>query len=388
MAGLAEPIEPAERRLRVGLAEPIEPAERRLRVGVAGCGLIAQLVHLPLLDAMGDRFELIGLADASRAVRERLAARYRVPAVADHRALLDSGLDALVVCAPNAAHARMVLDALDAGAHVLVEKPLCLSLADAAEIARRADETGLVVQVGYMKRHSAAYKALARELAGAAPALRLVAAVTVDPGLARDFTPLGFVTPRDVPAAARAQLQAEATAQAAAALGSDDPEHVQAFSEAFLGALVHDVNAVHGLAGEAGRVLDAFAAPGAAVAGGTVELPGGGRWSMAWMRNEGAGPFREELRFFAAGGTWELSFPAPYLRQAPVTCSVERRDGRGGWARRTQASYGDAYARQLEHFLDCVLHRTQCATPAAQAAIDVELLTRLCCAAFGLGVPA
>jgi predicted dehydrogenase len=371
-----------------GVAEPTEPVARRLRVGVAGCGLIAQLVHLPLLDSMRDRFELLGLADPSRAVREHLAARHRVAAVADHRALLESGLDALLVCAPNGAHARMVLDALDAGAHVLVEKPLCIAPADAGEIARRADAAGLVVQVGYMKRHATAYAALARELAGAAGELRLVSTVTVDPGLARDFAPRGFVAPRAVPAAVREQLEAETAEQAAAALGSDDPRHALAFSEAFLGALVHDVNLVHGVAGAAGDVIDAFAGPGAEVAGGTVELPSGGRWHMAWMLNAGAGPFREELRFFAAAGSWELSFPAPYLRQTPATCSVERRDGRGGWARRSEASYGDAYARQLERFHDCVLDRAPCATPAGQAAIDVELLARLCCAAYGLGVPA
>ncbi len=129
-------------------------------------------------------------------------------------------------------------------------------------------------------------------------------------------------------------------------------------------------------------------APGAALAGGAVELAGGGRWTMAWMRNERAGRFSEELRFFADAGSWELSFPAPYLRQAPIACSVERRDGTDGWSRRTEASYGDAYARALDHFFDCVVHGVACATPAEQAAGDIELLTRLCCAAYGLGVPA
>jgi predicted dehydrogenase len=363
-------------------------AERRLRVGIAGCGLIAQLVHLPLLDGLDARFELAGLADPSRTVRERLAARHQVPAAfADHRALLESGLDALLVCAPSAAHARMVLDALDAGVHVLVEKPLCLALVDATEIARRASAAGLVVQVGYMKRYATAYRALATELRATTPDLRLVTTVTVDPGLARDFTPPGFVPARDVPDAARDGLAAEAAAQAAAALGSDAPEHVAALSDAFLGALVHDVNAVHGLTGGAGRVIDAFSAPGAAAAGGTVALPAGGRWTMAWMRNDGAGAFEEELRLFGDSGTWTLSFPAPYLRQAPVACSIERRSGADGWTRRTVASYGDAYARELEHFHDCVVRGAACTTPPEQACADIDLLTRLCCAAYGLGVP-
>ena len=53
-----------------------------------------------------------------------------------------------------------MLDALDAGLHVLVEKPLCLAPADADAIAARAQQRGRVVQVGYMKRFDPAYERL------------------------------------------------------------------------------------------------------------------------------------------------------------------------------------------------------------------------------------
>jgi predicted dehydrogenase len=352
-----------------------DTAQQRLRVGVVGGGLIAQLVHLPLLHADAARFELAALADPSARVRAALAARYAIPHVcADHRALLERPLDAIVVCSPNALHAATVLDALDAGVHVLVEKPLCLAVADATRILERQRATGLVVQVGHMKRFSPAYEALAVDLTLAAPALRLISSVTVDPVLARDFAPAGFVEATD-----QAPPRDAAIAQVAEAIGSEDPRHAAAFSDAFLGALVHDVNLVHGAVGAIGLdVVDAFHAPAGRVAGGTVALPGGGRWTMSWLLLDGAGSFSEDLRFLADEGEWRLQLPAPYIRHAPGTFTCTRRSvPGGGWHAARDASHADPYARQLAHFHAAVTRGEPPRNPPREARDDIALLTRM-----------
>jgi predicted dehydrogenase len=122
-----------------------------VRIGVVGGGLIAQVAHLPALRALDARYTLVALAEPDDGVREALARRYGIAAHADHRALLENhALDALLVCSPNGTHARVTLDALEAGLHVLVEKPLCLSPRDAEAIVSRACARDVVVQVGYM----------------------------------------------------------------------------------------------------------------------------------------------------------------------------------------------------------------------------------------------
>jgi predicted dehydrogenase len=368
---------------------PSSPCQR-LRVGVIGGGLIAQIAHLPLLHADSARFELAALADPSAQVRERLAARYGIPRTcADHRALLELPLDAIVVCAPNALHAAIVLDALDAGLHVLVEKPLCLGVADADRIVERRRETGLVVQVGYMKRFSPAYAALAADVALAAPTLRLVSSLTVDPVLARDFTPPGYVPPSDLPQQAMVGLDAETVAQVGDEIGSDHPEHVRAFADAFLGALVHDVNVVQGLIGPVpGDVVDAFHEPAGRVAGGTVELPGGGRWSLGWLLLEGAGSFSEDVRLLADEGEWRLRLPAPYVRPASGTFSCRRRSHDGGWHTASDESYADPYALQLARFHACVTREEPPRNGPGEARDDIALLTRLFRAAIAAEVAA
>lgn len=363
-------------------------ARQRLRVGVVGGGLIAQLVHLPLLSADAARFEIAALADPSERVRAGLAARYSIPRTfADQRALLEQPLDAVIVCAPNALHAAIVLDALDAGVHVLVEKPLCLDAADASRIDERRRATGLVVQVGYMKRFSPSYEALAADIALTGPALRLVSCVTVDPVLARQFTPAGFVAASDVAPVAASGVRDAAGAQVAGAIGSEHPSHVDAFSDAFLGALVHDVNLVQGALGPVtGRVIDAFAEPAGRVAGGTVELEGGGRWSMCWLLSDGAGEFGEDLRFLGDGGEWRLRLPAPYRRQDAGTYTRRHRSDAAGWRAIADESYADPYERQLEHFHACVTAGETCRNPPEEAAADIALLTRMFRAALAAEV--
>ncbi|HEX8101657.1 MAG TPA: Gfo/Idh/MocA family oxidoreductase [Solirubrobacteraceae bacterium] len=350
----------------------------RIRLGIAGGGLISQVVHLPTLRQLDDRFEVVGLADPSPAVRERVAARHGIARTfADHRQLLaQTAADALLVCAPNGLHAEITLDALDAGLHVLVEKPLCLTVEDADRIAERRDAAGRVVQVAYMKRFDAAYEALRDGMLEASPEVLHVSTLTVDPGLSAQFRPPGFVPATGVPAPV-AQHVAEATAaQALSAAGAETPADVAAYSDACLGALVHDVNAVHGLlCRPPARVIDGFAGPDAA--GGTVEIGGGARWTMAWLLAPRAGRFSETLRLVCDDGVRTLRFGAPYLRNAPAEVRFERACGAVGALRTAGGSYADAYTRELEHFHDCVTAGTPCRTPPEQARADVDLLARL-----------
>ena len=354
-----------------------------LRVGVVGGGFIAQAVHLPLLRELPDLFSLRALAEPSRRVRESLAARHAIPHVhADHRALLDAGgLDAVLVCAPDGLHGPVALDALDAGLHVLVEKPLCLSAAGAERIAERAAAADRVVQVGYMKRFAPAYEALLDGLPRSEHELVHVSTLTCDPRLASRFAPRGLVTPTDVrPADAGAVLDATVR-QAAEATGTDDPGLARAYAAAFAGALIHDINAVHGvlevLGAGSGEVVDAFGDPGAELAGGTVALAGGVRWSMAWMLIEGAGAFAEELRIYARDGTRTLRFPAPYVRAAAATFEHVRADGEGLIRTCTAAGHADLYERQLRHFHACVREGECCRTPPLQAGRDIALASAL-----------
>lgn len=350
----------------------------RLRVGVVGGGLIAQVMHLPNLAASGS-FELAALAEPSEAVRDAVARRYGIPSVrAGHRSLLEAGgLDAVVVCSPAATHTEVVLDALAAGLHVFVEKPLCITLADADAIVAARDRAGRVVQVGYMKRFDPAYERMLEELPQSAGSLRYLSVVVNDPEFGPYFGSAEIVrgdVPREVIEATR-RAEREQVEQA---VGSGSPHAVTAFSEGYLGSLVHDVNLVHGLLERMGEPLPAEVAGGAWWADGTaltgsVRLAGGARWDSAWVQLLGVPEYREVVSLFFADSRRTLTFPSPWLRQSPTAYERVGADGLAATFRSSEESF----VRELEHFHACVAEAAPCRTPPEQARLDIEVLTRM-----------
>lgn len=133
-----------------------------LRVGVVGAGywgpnIVRNMWELPEVD-------FIGVADRSADALMRLKSRYRyLPvAVSDYRELFESGIDAVVISTPPETHYRIASDALDAGIHVLVEKPLTTSSEKAAELIVQAEEAGLTLMVGHTFEYNAAVLELRR----------------------------------------------------------------------------------------------------------------------------------------------------------------------------------------------------------------------------------
>ena len=215
-------------------------------------------------------------------VREALGARYGIAGLhADYRALLDAGgLDAVVVCSPAGTHAEVVLAALDAGLHVFVEKPMCITLADADAIVAARDRAGRVVQVGTMKRFDPAYERLLAELPDRPPSLRYISVVVNDPEFEPFFAPGEIVRGNDVPADVIEATRRGESEQVEAAVGSGAPDVVRAFSESFLGSMIHDLNVVHGALERMGEPLPArsSAAPGGTRA---VRSPARSGWRTA-----------------------------------------------------------------------------------------------------------
>ncbi len=123
-----------------------------IRLGVVGLGRIAQVAHLPATaKAMGVR--LIAVCDSSSELAATVAARYDVDAYTDARDLLALDLDAVLIAVPDRFHLPLGLQALEAGKHVLMEKPLAASAAQAQRLADAASDRGLHLQTGCMKRH-------------------------------------------------------------------------------------------------------------------------------------------------------------------------------------------------------------------------------------------
>jgi predicted dehydrogenase len=147
----------------------VPPVSGATRIGVIGCGRVALLRHLPVLASLPEA-RLAAIADVRPERLESVASQFGVERrYASHIDLLaDPELDAVAVLVPAAAHAEVALDALDAGKHVLVEKPLALDPADADRLVERAATADRHVLVAFNLRwHPLVREARERLAAGA-----------------------------------------------------------------------------------------------------------------------------------------------------------------------------------------------------------------------------
>lgn len=127
---------------------------RAVRLALIGCGRISQVAHLPALEK-AEGIELVAVCDPSEAVARAVARRYEVPTVyTDPKDVYaDAGVEAVLIATPDRFHRDLAEAALDAGKHVLVEKPLATTAEECGRLVEAVRRTGLKLQVGAMKRH-------------------------------------------------------------------------------------------------------------------------------------------------------------------------------------------------------------------------------------------
>lgn len=126
----------------------------KLNIGVLGCGPIAQAAHLESCTKARNA-RLYAVCDVADDLRERMAVAHGAErSYADYDAMLeDPAVQAVIVATSDAFHVEASIRALRAGKHVLCEKPLAAGLAEAERLAAVVRETGLVFQLGHMKRY-------------------------------------------------------------------------------------------------------------------------------------------------------------------------------------------------------------------------------------------
>ena len=136
----------------------------RHRVAIVGFGKIAQDQHVPAIRS-NPAFELVGVVS-----RRPVEANPGVPVFDDHRALLAGvpKLDAVAVCTPPGARHSVAREALEAGKHVLLEKPPAATLGEIADLERRAAAAGRVLFATWHSRFNPAVEAARAQLAGRA----------------------------------------------------------------------------------------------------------------------------------------------------------------------------------------------------------------------------
>ena len=138
----------------------METNDKRLKVAVIGCGMIANIAHIPAYRSHADRCTVVAVCSHSRATAEQTAQRFDIPGVYDdaETMLRETRPDLVSVCVPNGLHKAMTLLALSYGAHVFCEKPVALTYADAREMYDAAEKAGKTLMACQVLRCNPEYR--------------------------------------------------------------------------------------------------------------------------------------------------------------------------------------------------------------------------------------
>ncbi|MCW3843122.1 Gfo/Idh/MocA family oxidoreductase [Micromonospora yasonensis] len=350
---------------------------KRIRIAVAGLGVIARTVHLPLLQRRADLFEVVALSDLSPARLAELGDRYGVEPPRRHTDAAEmvgaGGCDA-VLLATSGSHGDLAAAALRQGLPVLCEKPLAYTLAEADRLA----DADAALMVGYMKQYDPAVTEAARLLDGLGGAAA-VHAVEVTVLHAAGEQQLTFANlppaPRDLPAGAVARLREADERLLDAAVGADPGARI--LYQILINSISHDLSLLRLFTGAPATVDHVATWPLTPVgpAEPSVEISGrlasGGRYGIRWLNLPDVPAYRETVILHHARGALELVFPSPYLLNAPTTLTaVDRHDG--GERRAEFRSVTEAFEQELVAFHAMVTAGARPLTGVAEGAADLR----------------
>jgi myo-inositol 2-dehydrogenase/D-chiro-inositol 1-dehydrogenase len=134
-------------------------------LGLIGCGSIARLAHLPAMSHLRGLVRLVAAADLDAAAADAAARPWDAAAETDYRAILArKDVTAVVIATPEFMHAEQVIAAAQAGKHVLCEKPMCRTLAEADAMLDACRRAGTKLMIGHSRRFTRRYLEIRRAL--------------------------------------------------------------------------------------------------------------------------------------------------------------------------------------------------------------------------------
>ena len=348
----------------------------QLRVGVIGLGEVAQVVHLPILESLPDLYQVAAVCDISPTLRDLVGHRYGVERrYADVGEMLaDAPLDCVLVLNSDEYHTETVVVALEAGLHVLVEKPMCLAPREAEEIIAARDRSGCVVMVGYMRRFAPAFEAAKARL----ETLGRINYARIHDIIGRNQLMIDqtahVVRPDDVPQAALEERWARGSGLVREALGDVDPVLGGAY-RLLCGLGSHDLSAMRELLGRPNRVATAR------------QWREGGYIAAMFEYDDYIALYEtgvdDQVRFDAHlevyGETAELrvQYDTPYIRHFPTTLVVKETVGDGYQESVLRPHLKDPYTHELEHFHAAVTGGAQVKTTPEDYVEDMELFIQI-----------
>lgn len=345
---------------------------KKIKVGLVGLGEVAQIIHLPILESLSDRFEIVALCDISEELLAVLGEKYRVSHLyTDARKLAElKELDAVFVLNSDEYHTECVIAAANNGKHVLIEKPVCLTMSEADEIIQARDEAGVQMMVGYMRRYAPAFVEGVEEVKklGKIQYARIRDII----GQNRLMIEQSSVVhrPNDLPAGAIQDRQERGKRMVQEAIG-DAPQEIKNAYRLLCGLSSHDLSAMREIIGFPKSVLSAAQWNNGRYINAIFEFDGYYAAFETGVDNQRR--FDAHIEVYGTDKSVMIQYNTPYIRHLPTTLKVNETIGEAYNENVIRPTLKDAYTVELECFYDVVTKGVQPKTTIEDYKEDLKL---------------
>jgi len=348
----------------------------RVRVGLIGLGEVAQVVHLPILRALGERYEVRAACDVSRQLLDVVGAQYSIPALyTEYEELCaDPDLDAVFVLNSDEYHADCVIAAAAHGKHVLVEKPMCLASSEAEAIIRARDEAGVQVMVAYMRRFAPAFVRAVEEVRALEKINYARIHAIIGPNRYFIDQSSNVLRPDDVPEAAMNDRAARARRLVQEAIGDVPPVLARVY-RLMCGLSSHDLSAMREIIGAPNQVRSAHQWNNGRFIAATFEYDD--YYAVFETGVDDQGRFDCYIEVLGQRRTVKVVYDTPYIRHLPPTLQLSETVGDAYIESIHRPTYKDPYTHELEYFHDVVARGTAPKTTPEDFQQDLKLFKQI-----------
>jgi len=348
-----------------------------LKVGVVGLGEVAQIVHLPIMQALSEKYEIGALCDVSPSLLSWAGERYGVKDLYTDASELakQSDLDAVFVLNSDEYHAECAIHAIRGGKHVLIEKPMTLTSSDADAIIRERDAAGVQVMVGYMRRFAPAFAEATAALSEFGPIryARIRDIIGQNQLIIEQSSVVHKYS--DIPLRLVDDKAARADRMVREAIG-DAPQAVRNSYRLLCGLNSHDLSAMRELLGMPKRVVSAAHWQEGRYIVATFEFDG----YFATFETGVDRQRRFDAHIEVLGDTKQmrLQYNTPYIRHLPTEVLVSETVGEAYRESVLRPTFKDPYTVELEYFYDLVTRGGKPKTSPEDYKNDLTLFKQIC----------
>jgi predicted dehydrogenase len=353
-----------------------------LNLGLVGLGEVAQLIHLPVLQRLGDLYRLAGAYDPSPSVARAVSGRWGIGRIFEsvEEMVASPDIDALLIMSPDQYHGIHARAALNRGKHVLIEKPCCLTRDDLLSLDAVAGQAHSVAMVGYMRRFAPAFLAAKKRF----PDLADITYVRV-----RDVICEGpwyfqqtdrVVTPQDdIPADLIDEGRRLRDSMMEAVLGQGVPTEFHKAYSVLTGLSSHSLSAMRDLLGSPNRVIAAEIKQGGAQITAMFDY---GHFTAIYECMIG-----DVVRFeagFEINTRYDrlaFEYPTPYIRNLPMVLDIQNSTETGNSLTRLGPFHQDPFDVELRAFHLAATQGGENRTPPLESMADLDLFAAIIAAA-------